>query len=235
VAQHSSILLDVSRVNSTANNGLGDSYFANAQATADINDQVAILGAGTVTNGFLQLTFGLEGTLSELSDPLTTDGFNPTSICSGNGDCFFAQENGFILANSTSVSFGSPYAFNAGVAQGTRQFTLNVPLVFGSPQPLLVRFNSFAGATVKGSEGYQISSDFYDTLALTNASILDQNMQPVPGASLSSQGSYLYPNAQPAAVPEPMTLVLIGSGVAELLRRRASKKGPECPPPSRLE
>ena len=207
--------LDVWRVNSSPDGYSGSfpRYFAGGLTTAGITDTVTVLGADGVTNGFLQLVFGLEGSITESVDVFTGDGFNPTTI----GNTFFASGAASLGANGI---FGS--AVNGVV-------TLNVPVLFGAEQLLAITLSTSANADILVSEGYRVVTDFLNTATLTDASIRDASGQLVPGASLSSVTGYTYGDlttTPPQSIPEPGTLAMVSLGLGALYRSRRKRMKP---------
>ena len=201
--------LDVWRVNSSPDGYSGSlpRYFAFGQTTAGITDTVTVLGADGLTNGFLQLVFGLDGSITESVDFFTGDGFNPDVV----GNTFFA---------SGTVSLGAN-GISRGAVNGV--VTLDVPVLFGADQLLALSLNTTASADILVSEGYRVVTDFLNTATLTNASIRDSSGQLIPGARLSSATGYTYGELNttpPQSVPEPGTLAMVGLGLGVLYRSR---------------
>jgi hypothetical protein len=178
-------------------------YVASATATSTLNDSVTVLGAAEAS-GFLRLVFGVDGTVLE---QLAGIGPNGTLLTADPGDYFQARESASLTANGVgaTVTGGGP-------------FTLDVPLLFGSPQDLTIAFSTTAGATLPSpggsSFGYEILADFLHTSTLTNALILDSHGDPIIGASLlSAEGINYLQSPAASPVPEPATLTLVGAGL----------------------
>jgi len=189
----SSTSLDAWRVNGTSYFASGDRYFAAGHTRSTISDTVTILGAGTVASGYLRLTFAITGGITKSWDVSTLDGFNPTPVA----DTFFAVGSASIRVNSVGAILTGP---------GT--VTINVPLVFGTPQELALTLATSASASILFSEGYRVVVDFGNTATLADAAILNANREPISGASLLSTNGFAYgPLTAPDPVAEPADLV----------------------------
>jgi hypothetical protein len=205
--------LDGWRVN-PGHSGLFPQYWANGETTAGVTDTVTVLAAGSHANGILQLVFDVDGSITESVDFTTLDGFNPSTT---DGDQFFAFGDASLSANGVS----------ADATLGS--VTLEVPLLFGSPQPLALTLRTSAGASIIMSEGYRVVVDFLNSATLTDAMILDASGQILSDATLLSSSGYTYgdlTSEAPQAVPEPATLTMMGLGLAALYgsRRRRSTR-----------
>ncbi len=200
--------LDVWRVNDDYF-GTFPRYVASATTTARVDDVVTVLGTGGGSSGFLQLTFDLDGSLTESVDLFTLDEFAPTDV----GEQFFANGAVRILANGVS-----------GSASGPTTLSLNVPLLFGVPQPLFVSLQTIASADVQTSEGYRILADFLNTATLTQSTVLTNDNAVLHGASIASANGIDYEAGTSQPVPEPSTLTMMGIGAALIraCRRRTS-------------
>jgi hypothetical protein len=66
---------------------------------------------------------------------------------------------------------------------------------------------------------YSLTADFYTTVTLTDILVKDENGNPIPGVSITSDSGMSYPldpSNSSANVPEPTTMLLLGSGLIGL-------------------
>jgi hypothetical protein len=198
--------MDVWRVNTGSDGTV--SYRAMGGTLAEVDDTVFIDG-GSATNNFLQLTFDVDGSVSEFADFSTLDGFDPT--VPGN----FTEASGFAAV----AYFGGDVRLS-----GPGTATINIPLAFGTDQTLRILFPTVASfGPLLQSQGFRVSADFSHTAVLPHAFILDQNRELLTGATLRSANGITYGTLGGPAVPEPPTLLLVASASAFLWRRKPSR------------
>jgi hypothetical protein len=167
---------------------------------------------------------------------LTGDFYGVCAATAGtDGDCFFD----FSISESVTVGNGPAYSFQnccgGGIAtgfvfgsNGNANFTsvqylepnsttvpgFLVPVVFGSAYQLTYQLsvsadiNCFEADCPQGGSAY-FTADFSDPPILT---VLDSNMNPIPGATIESEAGFIYTGMQ-ASVPEPGTVWLVLTGV----------------------
>lgn len=185
-------------------------------ANASFTDSIMVLG-GTGP-AYAQVGFSLSG-----------DFFD---TCTGSeGYCDFAgvlesqaflngsiAENGLAYDNVELDPAGAGYLARTILPGPTIEFA--VPITFGAP----ISFSQTIGLqlTVEALESTAAATaDFLDPARIDYISILDSNMQPVPGAYIVSDSGYVYPTSPvSSAAPEPDSLGLVAGAliVAALLR-----------------
>lgn len=153
----------------------------------------AVLLAQTSFLDSITLTGEPTGTPLILRMDFTLDGTGGGSLQAANitGNCGGGGVPDFqFFSDSTTLSLYSPFC--AGVSD-----RLQVDFLIGT------------------------GDNYYDSLRLTGVEVLDANLQSVPSAGVISEAGLVYPlsNGPTTPVPEPGTLVLVGAGLAAVVRR----------------
>lgn len=184
---------------------------------AQVIDRLTITANGIApgTAGLLDTSFTLDGTITKSG---TGDAATIFAVqWGGNAPFDQADGQGFVKSSSTAETF----SVNA------------IPFVFGQPFYFSLFMASGAGtiracpACDEGIEIFQAtgagggSADFFNTLLLSGLTPTDLQGNPIANPLFASDSGAQYTVNGVTAVPEPGTLILLGSGVAMLLRRRS--------------
>ena len=215
-------------MNSTASadyGSLGASVSGNAvsqqmrvapQATSRVIDPFII--NGVTGSGYVVINFELTGTLN-----LDNNG---TPVADINSDA-----NVLVRDVTNNINFNSILQTNAAEPPP-------VTRIINQTITLLNPFNNSG----EGNIGYGLdarlrcnrvsnpcsaSSDFINTLVVTSATIVDENMEPMQGATLSAESGFNYINGgEPTSVqvPNPMFLYFILAGMFAMIGFRTIKR-----------
>jgi hypothetical protein len=177
-----------------------------------------------------------------LAQATLTDGIDVTGGVGKYSISFIFSLNGTIN-NGGNPAFGSEFSANVSLSQGNpgiaqvsycetiycdgstipSTFTLTYSnLTYGELSDLSLTFAAL-GYVIPGSSGLLnggFTSDFADTVQLTEVLVTDSNGNPVPDITLTSQDGYNYPLAPANAVPEPFMLIPLALGGALIALRR---------------
>ena len=178
-----------------------------------------------------------------LAQATLTDGIDVTGG-TGNYSISFVFSLEGTINNGGNPAFGSEFSANVSLSQGTpgiaqvsycetvycngstipSSFTLTYSnLTYGELSDLSLTFAALGYVIPGVSSGLLnggFSSDFADTVKLTEVLVTDSTGKPVPGITLVSQDGYKYPLAPANTVPEPSMLVPLALGGALVALRR---------------
>lgn len=194
--------------------------FAFALAT----DQLTLTAPGMAGNGTLDISVLLDGVLQSTGGGGAA-GF--AAVTWGQDPDAFAQANEYhLLQFATSGPHGpapsgpivlGPVSFVWG-----QPFYLSMILAVGAGTPVssLLDCNGGDACLTPVSGTGSGTADFYNTMVLTGLLPKDANGNPVLNTQFSSASGALYTLNGVQTVPEPGSLLLLGTGLALMLKRR---------------
>jgi hypothetical protein len=213
----------VLRTRASASYDLATPGYRIAAAAAIVSDRLTITAPGFNTGdaGMLDVSVTLDGTIAKSG---TADAGTLFYVLWG-GTAPLEDQDGQGFSTSTSSS---------------EVFTVHAPFTFGDP--FLFTLFMFSGAgTIGVCDGVDLdnglcdategtlpylasglgasSADFFNTLVLTGL-VPTVSGSPVSSPVFTAESGSRYTVNGVSAVPEPATLILLGSGTALLLRRR---------------
>ena len=202
-----------------AASGTSDVPFTSAAATAEFNDILTVTATGAAPTDYVGIYVSLagdtefngEGNLAaHLLDTLNPALRNATAGADIKTVSALRPRAGtFSYFNTTSLNV-------TGLCDGLCEMLLALPFVDGDPMQLTMILQ--ASAIGEGA-----LADFSHTAKVDSIGLYDASGALVPGATFSWASGATYPLASPvvpAPVPEPTTMVLLGSGVLGAVVRR---------------
>ncbi len=187
-----------------------DTRFVVAFAQAVEQLTITAPGVASGTPGFFDVSFGFDGVIS-------SSGAGGGEVCAGldwNAGTSDSQVNCYSSSTSSAVA-------------------ARIPIFYGVPFELFYYLQTYAGTPIvdcpvspacplgasflEVSGSGSASTDFFNTMSLTGMVPLDQSFAPVANPQFSSASGTQY--SVNGVVPEPGSLLLLGSGLALGARR----------------
>jgi hypothetical protein len=195
-----------------------------AFAFALVTDQLTLDAPGLAgANGTLDLSFLLDGELQGSGDggaamfAGVSWGQDPEPLGQGNQGQFFqyATSGPYGLVPSAPIATAVPFGWG-------QPFYLTMFMAVGAGTPItsLLDCNHGDACTTAVSGSGSGTADFYHTMALTALLPKDANGNLVADAQFSSGSGTQYSLNGVEAVPEPSSLLLLGTGIALTYTRR---------------
>jgi hypothetical protein len=199
-----------------------------AGAFAAVTDLLTITAPGQTGSASLAVSMLLEGMLQKSAG---AGAFAFAAVTAGpNPDAFDSANTGVAFDSILTVPSG-PFTATVPFEWGT-PFYLSLIMGVGAGTPVscaLCVSSGDSNATPATTASGSATADFFDTLTLTGLLPTDNDdpTHPVRTAQFSAASNAVYTTngivAQPVPVPEPASLLLLGSGLAYTFRRRSRR------------
>lgn len=202
--------------------GTSDVPFTSAAATAEFNDILTVTDADAVPSDYVGIYVSLEGDTqfdgegslqAHLIDILNPFLRNATAGADIQTVSAFRPRAGtFSYFNTTSLNV-------SGLCDGLCEMLLELPFVDNDPEQLTMILQASA-------IGQGAAANFGHTARVDSVGLYDAAGNVVSGATFSWASGATYPLAEstsPAPVPEPTTMMLVGTGVLGAMARRRRK------------
>jgi hypothetical protein len=193
---------------------------SNVGSFATAVDDLTLTGAPS--SGFLRFGFSVSGSMLTNMATTTPSGL-PVAVAG-----VALHVNGFTAFSVTQTDFTGSLPVPASVVfslpydDASQPITTNI--VLGASARCILSRVPGDDCTVK--------SAFFDTVEVSSIDVLDSNGIIVPGAGITAASGHVYASSagSVAAVPEPASVILIGTGlIGAAVRRNRLKRQPYFP------